>query len=194
MTGENAQRVLPKALREHLDSLLWKPPLAHALANLSPTEALIETVKACVGVTEVGGDNRGTMVELFQDVVGDVQREPWCLAFLQACIAYVEELHGVRSPLIATEHCLTLWLASKAAYPAQPGDIILWRMGNTKNGHAGLITGVNSLLYDTVEGNTGAGSAIERNGDGVFAKRRARGGSSSFRELGFLRVFPSPRN
>ncbi len=75
------------------------------------------------------------------------------------------------------------------AQPPQVGDIVLWQERGTTEGHCGLITGMDSLMFSTIEGNTSDAQQIDRNGRGVFAKKRARGGTRTFAELGFIRVF-----
>lgn len=178
-------RHLPALLKAHFDSNLMK--------DGTPTEFLIEAAASCIGITEVGGDNKGPWVELFQATVSRPQGQSWCLDFLQACIAYVELSFGIQSPLPATELCLDLWNQSKnyhSVIPPRPGDLILWQFGDTLHGHVGLILGEDSLRYKTVEGNTSDSIGIDANGDGVYLKYRAKGGSKTFHQLGFLRAFP----
>lgn len=181
-------RNLPPKLKEHFDQYFF----GQGLFVLDPTEMLVKVAESCIGVTEIGGENKGPMIELFQDSVGVAQGQPWCVDFMQACIAYVEQIRSVTCPLPVSQGAVDLWNRSKtyyAASPARVGDLILWRIGNTGEGHCGIVTGSDSLTYSTIEGNTSDSSGIDRDGDGVFAKRRARGGSKTFIELGFLRVF-----
>lgn len=116
-----------------------------------------------------------------------------CLSFIQACIAYVEEVAAVDSELVATEHVLTLWNASKKInrvdFPRR-SDLILWRYGKTISGHIGVILEVLEDSYLTIEGNTSPAFELEREGDGVYVKRRSKGGMGQFSEIGFLRPFP----
>lgn len=178
-------RVCPPTLKAHFDLLIPKEVR-------SPRDLLQIVAHSCVGVTEVGGDNKGPLVELFQSAVSRPAGQSWCLDFLQACIAYVEVETGALSPLPATELCMDLWNRSKVIMGTDtpwPGDIVIWQLGETIHGHTGLIVGMDSLRFQTVEGNTSPAAGIERNGDGVFLKNRAKGGSKTFKEVGFLRVF-----
>jgi hypothetical protein len=180
-------RTLHPVLKEYFDDRL------KTVGTSNPRELLIASALACVGVAEQGGDNRGPIVELFQQTVGRAEGQSWCMDFLQSCIAYVELATGLSCPLPSAEHVLALWNQSKvysAVQPAQAGDLIIWRFGNTPSGHCGLIVGVDTLRYQTVEGNTSPSGEIESNGDGVYLKHRAKGGSKSFVEVGFLRCFP----
>lgn len=178
-------RNLPVNLKVFWDSAQFDPAL-------SPTALLLGVAQACVGVKEEGGDNRGALVDLFETTTGDPLGVSWCLDYLQACIAYVELTKGFMSPLPTTGSVLDLWNHAKnysAVSPPKPGDLILWRFGTTLTGHCGLITGMDSLRYQTVEGNTHDSTEIDRDGDGVYARSRAKGGSKTFVELGFLRCF-----
>lgn len=179
-------RNIPPALKEHFDAALQGKIILDANAML------VAVASSCIGVIEVGGDNRGPLVELFQGTLTTPWGEPWCLDFIQACVAYVEAVKGIKSPLPATESVLTLWNNSQQwrTAPATLGDLILWRLGDTMSGHSGIVTGSDSLLWWTIEGNTSDSTDINRNGDGVYAKKRAKGGTKTFTELGFLTCFP----
>ena len=40
-----------------------------------------------IGVSEVGGQNKGQLVEMFQKSADDkASKEPWCLAFVLFCV------------------------------------------------------------------------------------------------------------
>lgn len=187
-TGVGCVRTLPDALKAYLDARI-----PDVLNRQNPVEVLTQAALSCVGVHNEGGNDRGYVVELFQSVVGKPCAQAWCLDFVQAMIAYTEAVTGKASPLPATELCLGLWNSAKAysaVTPARAGDIVLWRFGSTIEGHCGIILGSDSLRYQTVEGNTSDSQEIDRLGDGVWRKQRARGGSKTFVELGFLRPFP----
>ena len=183
-------RQLQPRLKEWFDSRLLNPePLAFHEGN--PVKMLILTAQACLGIAERGKDNCGEMVELFQSTIGRAEQEPWCMAFLQSCVAYIESF-GFTSDLFPSEHCLTVWVNSKCRRPVEPvpGDMVIYRLGDTTKGHAELITAVFPLSLATIGGNTGApNDEIERNGDGVYSKIRVRGGTFKMREVGFLRLF-----
>jgi hypothetical protein len=178
-------RNCPPELKAYLDDKL--PGFTGA-----PNALLLAAANACVGVHEDGGDNHGKLVELFQSSVGRPEGQSWCLDFLQAIISYVESKTGAISTLPATQSVLDLWNRAKhynATARPMPGDLILWQHGTSEHGHCGMVVGADTLRYQTIEGNTSDSTEIERNGDGVFMKNRAKGGSKTFVELGFLRVF-----
>lgn len=174
-------RQIPLALKNRFDSL----PKA-----TTPTLMLIAVARSCVGINIT---QNSEIISLFQSTVSRPMGQSWCLDFLQSCIAYVEDIYGIVSPLPATELCTALWGTAPnqcKGMPRQPGDILVWELGNTIHGHVGLLIGETSVLYQTVEGNTTNSQFIENQGDGVYLKNRAKGGTATFKELGFVRVFP----
>lgn len=173
--------------------------------NLPKTALLVHEARRWVGVKEVGGDNKGPQVEEFQKAVdGKAVGEPWCMAFVQFCVKRVDDfVTGLgsasdRSPLRQTEHCLTLWHSTPEVFRCHPemGAIIIWRQikdgVRTANGHAGIITEVMpNRVVRTVEGNTGDGLGIIRNGDGVYERTRNLGLTGSMEYVGCIRPWPS---
>lgn len=153
---------------------------------------LVEVARRFVGVKEKG-DNRGELVELFQKAVdGKAQGESWCMCFVQYCILEVERTNAVKSKVFKSEHCLTVWNKSpKELRLKEPeaGCLIIWQFDNTSNGHVGIVTKVNKNTVETVEGNTGDGSGVVREGDGVYARKRSKLGSQKMKILGYLKVF-----
>jgi len=168
---------------------------------------LIETALSFVGKTEKGGDNCGPEVELFQKAVdGKAQRESWCLAFVQYCVKRTDVLYETKnggpnpaSWLYQTEHCMTLWnhMLENARIQSllHPGALILWQYYKdgkaTASGHVGIIKRlIDAHSIETIEGNTGQGTAVEREGDGVYIKtRRVLTPNGSMRVKGFLQVW-----
>lgn len=171
-------------IKTYIDERLDSAALA-----LPPADLLQKVAGTLIGITE---QSDPALVDMIRSTIAKPWGEPWCSDFVQTCIAYVELVKAVQSPVAPSEGVLDMWNRSKAysaAQPAQKGDIIVWRLGQTAEGHCGLITGINSLLYETVEGNTSDSADIDRMGRGVHAKKRAKGGTRTFTEVGFLRVF-----
>jgi hypothetical protein len=141
------------------------------------------------GVRESGGNNRGTLVERFQRAVdGKAEGEPWCLAFVMYCLDQVDELAGSHAHLLPrTEATQLLWNSARAELKTdgpEVGAIIVWRSGPGR-GHCGIVTGIVGGNVETIEGNTGGGD--QRDGDGVFRKRRINGQIPGMQLLGYLR-------
>ncbi len=152
---------------------------------------LAHAATQCVGIIEEGGNNRGHFVELFQQTIGPAQGEPWCMAFAQSLVAFVEDVCGP-CLLPATESCLdAFYRAPKQLVVTTPrqGDLVIWRHGNTYQGHVGIILRVDEDTFQTVEGNTSDGTGVNREGDGVYSKKRSKNPAGSMKIAGFLRPF-----
>ncbi len=138
------------------------------------------------------GPNRGAFVERFQRTIGKAEGEPWCVSFVQYCLAEVDKYAGWPSTatghrLPKTESSQLLWNGSVEAMKTQApevGAVIVWRKAPGV-GHAGIVTEVTGDNVMTIEGNTGTGD--QREGDGVAFKRRVKGQIPSMQLLGYLR-------
>lgn len=154
---------------------------------------MLDLARFHIGVLEAGGANRGPMVERFQQAVdGKASGEPWCMAFMQYLIKHVVEVHGGRPQVFASEHCMTVWEKSppgvKNVLP-QVGYLVIWRHGNGPAGHVGIVSEIQSDHIVTVEGNTGPGVGVIREGDGVYLRKRSRWGEGTMSIVGYLKVF-----
>ncbi len=152
---------------------------------------MIHAALSCVGIKEVGPDNCGLEVELFQSTVSKPEAQSWCLSFLQSLIAFSESAYNVESHLPATESVSALWDSApgelKLVAP-MVGAIVCWAKNGSTLGHCGLVVGLGPEGIFTVEGNTNDGATLEREGDGVYLRARPRT-FKTMHELGFLRVF-----
>lgn len=154
------------------------------------------------GISEQGGDNQGYWVKRFQRTVdGKATGEPWCMAMVQFALRAVDQAvneiaqQSLRPcELPKTEHCMTLWRASTAFHVEHlhPGCLAIWqhydKNGNaTEAGHVGVVIDLlPSDAFLTIEGNTGGGAGIEREGDSVMLKRRPRGNVGRMHLVGFV--------
>lgn len=148
--------------------------------------------EACVGIVESGGNNSGPLVRLLQDTIGKPEKEPWCMAFVQSCLAYSELKIGVMSPIYPSEHCMTVWNSSPPDQRVKSSPlkyaIIIWKQDNSSAGHTGITLEVNpGQWFKSVEGNTGADGG--RDGDGVYYKHRNWNRAGSLLRVGFLKPF-----
>ncbi|MEP0903679.1 alpha/beta fold hydrolase [Nodosilinea sp. FACHB-13] len=169
------------------------PALSSTSAN-NAAQSLIGVAQSYIGVREQGY-NSGAQVEAFQRAVdGVAQNEAWCMSFAQYCIKAVEKAAQADSPIVQSEHCLTVWKNSpdnlRSSTP-KPGSLVIWQHGNSSSGHVGIVESVNADgTFITVEGNTNDGSGVTREGIGVFRRQRDLNGSGEMRVVGFLNVFP----
>lgn len=165
------------------------------MSSINYNLLLIEEASKWIGTTEdkTKGDNKGKEVEMFQKAVDGVAAgEPWCMAFVQFCIKQIEEKYKIQCLVFKSEHCMTVLSKSqmKVVKDPQPGDLMIWRFGNTMNGHVGIVKRILAGgRVETIEGNTSDSESVERNGDGVFLKNRSLKGSEQMRVVGFIRPF-----
>lgn len=158
---------------------------------------LVAEAKRWVGITEENGDNKGQCVQMFQKACDNkAAGESWCMAFVQFCLKSVDDVcinifqAKGRHNLEISEHCLTVWNNSpKSCRVDLPvvGSIAIWQMGETTSGHTGIVIDVLAGGgFVTIEGNTGPGAGVERNGDGVYTKMRSMKPAGNMKLLGFI--------
>ena len=136
-------REIEQKLFDWIDDKLKDNGLAkYAVATKDERLLFVEAARACVGIREQGGNNKGPLVELIQQTIGGANKEAWCMAFVMSMIAYVEKKIGIYSRLYPTEHCLTCWSkspeTSRVKYFPLPGAVVIWRHGDSTNGHTGI--------------------------------------------------------
>lgn len=156
--------------------------------------ALAWLAESYVGTVETR-PNGGPMVERFQKAVdGKAAGEPWCVSFVMFCVMRVDELFA-RLGVTSQSHKLPPTEWSVGLYRMTPeylrrtiprvGDIAVWQKIGSENGHAGIV--VNPAEIITVEANTSPGLlGDQREGDGVWMKRRPKGELPGFNLLGYL--------
>jgi len=168
-----------------------------AIEKKEARELFAQAAEACVGIRESGGNNHGPFVELIQETVGRAEGEPWCMAFMQTCIAYVEHKLGVASRFPVTEHVMTAWNSAPEElkvkrYPKR-GAIACWQKRGTSSGHTGMYREDDKLgQFSAIEGNTEAGvsgKTVVRDGGGVYRTIRNYSGNGNMILRGFLKPF-----
>lgn len=196
-----AARNLHPNLKKYMDErLLPLPHVKDAIRQKDARALLVYASLVFVGVREVGGNNKGPIVELIQLTVGGkAEREAWCMGFVQTCIAWVEVTLGIKSPIIASEHCLTTFNAAPAKlrvnFAPLPGAVCIWQHGETSNGHTGIVEAyhIEKKVMYLIEGNTTQGvdknGVINRDGGGVYRTMRKIDGQGDMKVLGFLKPF-----
>lgn len=155
---------------------------------------LIETAHSYVGTIEEG-INSGPLVELFQKTLAAPHKEPWCVDFAFFCVREVDKKIGSQTILFPTESSQILWLKTpkiaRIDYPT-PGCLVIWTKFNgdspTSVGHVGIVSEIiDSEFMLTIEGNTSPDLGVEREGDGVYLKKRhLKMSSGNMRIAGFL--------
>lgn len=179
----------------YLDKKLEGNGLAQdAITKGDARTLFVLAAEACVGVFESGGNNKGPVVSLIQDTVGGPDAVAWCMSFVQTCLAYAELKTGNKSPIFVSEHCVSVWdktpKAQRVKLSPLPGAIVIWQKGKSMSGHTGIVRGCDERHVLTVEGNTGPDAGqVERDGDGIYLKKRSRNGQGSMKVLGYLKPF-----
>jgi hypothetical protein len=153
-------------------------------------------------------DTRGDDSKLAHKLREMMRPAPWsegvayCAAFCEGVIAFALTESGATPAQVAkfratfSPHCLTtvntfarLGLLQSHARGAVFGGVVLWQHGSTSQGHAGLVTGVQSGgRFSTIEANTRAprkGKGTQREGDAITGKSRA-GNEGSLILRGFI--------
>lgn len=185
-------RSIEKEMFDFLEFKLERNGLAQkAIDEKDPRTLLYCAAQACVGIREVG-HNKGKYIELIQKTIGGAEREPYCMAGVQTWIAYVEQKLGIKSPIYASEHCMTVWrnTPTKQRVKTSPllAAIIIWNREGSDRGHTGII--IESKYrqsFSAIEANTdGDGS---REGDGIYVKSRSWYRNGSLKVMGFLKPF-----
>ncbi len=145
------------------------------------------------GVREIGGNNRGPDVEMFQRSIGLSAGDPWCAAFVCFNIQQACKNLGVTPTFQYGGSVYKLWSRNPDLQMSEPGEncIFLLNHGLSKAGvrigHTGFCIGRNQShteTLETMEGNTN--EAGSRDGDGAYHKTREM--SEFARGYGWLRI------
>ena len=139
-------------------------------------EALATLFEAKVGVMEKGY-NAGPEVEAFQRSSGNHRGEAWCASFVTWCFKMV----GL--PVPRNSGAAAAWFPrTKVIYRSgesllgrnpKKADLAGFSYGNGIH-HIGFIQVWSDDFVITVEGNTGGGHRVNREGDGVHRMRRLK--------------------
>lgn len=175
---------------------------AHAIKTKNPRLLLVETVKTGVGIKEKTGKNDGVLVEAIQRTCGGSRGHAWCMYWVQCCVAYVEHVLGIKSPLASGGHCLTVWNKTpkeqRVKFLPLPGAIPIWRHGTSTNGHTEIVLAADNKVMHCVGGNTSGADGtgkVTREGNGIFYTERSMQGFPSVKTksgmilVGFLKPF-----
>lgn len=151
--------------------------------------------------TKEKGNNKGEIVTLFQNWDDIPGHYAWCMAFVQFCVKAVDTVteivagSDVKTKLYPSEHVLTVWNKTPKELRSdvpKPGYITVWQFfkdgKQTASGHTGIVVSVDGDKFLSVEGNTGPSEkTIQREGDGVYLKKRTVRGLQNMRVKGWLK-------
>lgn len=167
------------------------PPAAEppaAAPDLSPREAVIAYADSCVGWKEATGHNDGRRID---EILGSVglagTRNPYCAAFVYYVgkMALADRNPYPRSAWSPDMVRAPTWVKGHGIEPL-PGDTFgIYFANKGRVAHTGLVRRNLGNIVETLEGNTSpdalAGSAADRDGGGVYRKRRLKSQIYAFR-------------
>ena len=155
--------------------------LTQVLAWAGPRESILEEATLLIGTTEQTGQNDGVRIDLILASVGlDGTQAPYCAAFNR----YAYDMAGLRtigprSALAAKWVSSPTWTRRRGGMTPLPGDPWgIWFASKGRIAHTGLVQVWGQNTVRTIEANTSPeavpGSSADRDGDGIWSKRRLR--------------------
>ncbi len=181
---------------------------ARTTKPLMPTFLGVAKWFAGKGVKEVPlGSNRGPKVEQFlasvglfpsKDRPGKWKSYPYCAAFISFCL---ERAGNIETPEIRTAGARKFITRKsieargvlRAGTAIAPGTLVIWarnaRNPKDTSGHVGFVLDWEGQAGTTLEANTGSGQrGSQRDGDGVYVRKRMLSPGSAFRITHFTPV------
>jgi hypothetical protein len=149
-------------------------------ACAGPREDVMGVARSLLGTTEKTGRNDGPVIEAILASTGNRKGDPYCAAFVYYCgkTAGYPKLYprSAWSPDMVQSPTWTRANGGQEPRAADAFGIYFPRKGRVA--HTGLIESASRSVFVTVEGNTSpeaaAGSAADRDGGGIWRKRRLR--------------------
>lgn len=161
-------------------------------------DLLLTEASRWVGCPEVGSDNFGQIVGLFQRLHGEVG-QAWCAHFVLYCLHHTDRMFNsifeLRNndknlhAIFPSGSCREIWEHSPEGLRSQKakvGHLAVWKLADG-SGHIGIVKKVNGNRMETIEGNTHPDD--DSNGrDGVYVRSRSAilQPTAQMRLLGFL--------
>jgi len=163
-------------------------------ANQPVGDRVVEEALGHVGVTETPpGSNEGEAVERYLASVDLGGGYAWCAAFarhvLDEANASRPAVRSAASTDYLTDRSLDATDVLRGTAEPDRGSIVTFRRGDTWRGHTAIARSWGQRCGGTVEGNTSPGDAgPQRDGEGVWKRRRCIRPGSYFRIVGFTPV------
>lgn len=144
----------------------------------------VEWAKKEVGVTEIGGNNKGERVAFYLKEAKIYTPAPWCAAFVITAFNHCEIQHTITAWSPTSFNKKDVIYTGKAFKQAfHKDDVMTMSLSYDKFkedksrylgiGHTGVVVRLYKSSVVTIEGNTNDdGDRDSRSGDGVFIKRR----------------------
>jgi len=167
--------------------------LAPAIATGQPCSrpAIVDTAMQEVGEKEAEAPNEGPDIRKYMAAVNLSDGYPWCAGFIRWALDQAGANYpGVRSA-VATEYITDRSIEARkvlrGAKEVPAGSLSIHRRGDTWKGHIEILTRRwRGKCGTTIGGNTSPGKAgPQRDGDGVWPRRRCINPGSYFRIVSF---------
>ncbi len=155
------------------------PPVAATVKDsLTVREEILAVARKLVGQTETGGSNRSPLIDKMNRLTGVALGSPYCASFNAWCYSEADapgkwpksawSPDWVRSPT---------WTSAKGGKTPRAADAFgIWYASKGRIAHTGLVESWGASSAVTLEGNTSPsaefGAATDRDGDGIWRKRR----------------------
>ena len=143
-------------------------------------EDVMAVARSLIGTTEATGRNDGPIIEAILASTGNRKGDPYCAAFVYFCgmTAGYPRLYPRSAWSPDTVASPTWTRASRGQEPRAADAFGIYFPKKGRVAHTGLIESSSKSVFVTVEGNTSpeaaAGSAADRDGGGIWRKRRLR--------------------
>ena len=142
-------------------------------------DRILSVAAGLIGTTEATGRNDGRRIDAILASVGlEGSGAPYCAAF-KRWVYDAANLRAVgpRSALASKWVQAPTWTIARGGIPPLPGDTWgIWFASKNRVAHTGIVRSWGKTVVVTIEANTSPdavpGSAADRNGDGVWSKRR----------------------
>lgn len=144
----------------------------------APRERVLGVATALIGTTEATGKNDGPIIEAILASTGNRKGDPYCAAFNFYCFQQAGLSKLVpRSAWSPDWVKAPTWTLAEGGRTPQPADAFgIYFPSKKRVAHTGLVKKWSAPTVLTVEGNTSpeaaSGSAADRDGGGVWSKRR----------------------
>jgi|GEM_PF-905908 len=172
--------------REKMAALRGEPTAPESVPVAMPAvrspetirEAVLAAARQLIGQRETHGPNRSPAIDAMNRITGVPMGSPYCASFNAWCYAAADAPPGwPRSAWSPDWVKAPGWTAASGGETPQPADAFgIWFASRGRVAHTGLIEKWEGVSAVTIEGNTSPsaefGAASDRDGDGVWRKRR----------------------
>lgn len=147
-------------------------------ATPGPRQRVLVTAESLIGTTEATGKNDGPIIEAILSSTGNRKGDPYCAAFNYYCYREAGLAKLVPRSAWSPDWVKNpTWTLAEGGRTPQPADAFgIYFPSKKRVAHTGLVKKWSAPTVLTIEGNTSpeaaAGTAADRDGGGIWSKRR----------------------